>query len=58
MSIALGILAPLGYGVFAAIGAALVLGAIAAPRTMGEAKPATDTKSRTRLSGLTDVFKL
>lgn len=31
MTIALGILAPLGYGVFTAVGAALLLGAIAAP---------------------------
>jgi len=30
MTIALGLLAPLGYGVFTAIGAALLLGAIAA----------------------------
>jgi putative oxidoreductase len=58
MSIAQGILAPLGYGVFTAVGAALLLGAIAAPRTSGEAEPATDTKSPTRLSRLTDVFKL
>jgi len=58
MSIAQGILAPLSYGVFTAVGAALLLGTIAAPRTSGEAEPATDTKSRTRLSGLTDVFKL
>ena len=58
MSIALGILAPLGYGVFTAVGAALLLGAIGAPRTSGEAEPAKDTRSRTRLSGLTDVFKV
>ena len=50
MSIALGILAPLGYGVFTAIGAALLLGAIATPRALGAAKTATETKSRTRLS--------
>jgi hypothetical protein len=47
MSIALGILAPLGYGVFTGIGAALLLGAVAAPRTLGVAETATDTKSRT-----------
>ena len=58
MSIALGILAPLGYGVFTGIGAALLLGAVALPRTLGVAETATDTKPRTRLSGLTDVFKL
>jgi uncharacterized membrane protein YphA (DoxX/SURF4 family) len=32
MTIALGILAPLEYGVFTAVGAALLLGAVAAPR--------------------------
>ena len=58
MSIALGILAPLGYGVFTAIGAALLLGAIAAPHTLGVAETATDTKSRTRLSALTDLLKI
>src|SRR5271168_2040920 len=42
MTIALGVLAPLGYGVFTAIGAALLLGAIAAPRTLGVAETATD----------------
>jgi putative oxidoreductase len=55
MSIALGILAPLGYGVFTGIGAALLLGAVAPPRTLGVAQTTPDTKSRTRLSGLTDV---
>ena len=34
MSMALGILAPLGYGVFTAAGAALLLGAIASPRSI------------------------
>jgi hypothetical protein len=58
MSIALGILAPLGYGVFTAIGAALLLGAIATPRALGAAETATDTNSRTRLSRLTDVLKM
>jgi putative oxidoreductase len=58
MTIALGLLAPLGYGVFTAIGAALLLGAIAAPHTLGVAETATDTKSRTRLSVLTDVLKI
>jgi putative oxidoreductase len=55
MSIALGILAPLGYGVFTGIGAALLLGAVALPRTLGGAELTTDTKPRTRLSRLTDV---
>jgi uncharacterized membrane protein YphA (DoxX/SURF4 family) len=32
MTISLGILAPLSYGVFTAVGAALLLGAVAAPR--------------------------
>jgi putative oxidoreductase len=58
MTIVLGLLAPLGYGVFTAIGAALLLGAIAAPHTLGVAETATDTKSRTRLSVLTDVLKI
>jgi hypothetical protein len=58
MSIALGVLAPLGYGVFTAIGAALLLGAIAAPQTLNVAETATDTKSRTRLSALTDLLKI
>jgi hypothetical protein len=43
MTIALGLLAPLGYGVFTAIGAALLLGAIAAPQTLGVTEAATDT---------------
>jgi putative oxidoreductase len=58
MTMALGLLAPLGYGVFTAIGAALLLGAIAAPHALGVAETATDTKSRTRLSALTDVLKI
>jgi uncharacterized membrane protein YphA (DoxX/SURF4 family) len=58
MTIALGLLAPLGYGVFTAIGAALLLGAIAAPHTLGVPETATDTKTRTRLSMLTDVLKI
>ena len=58
MSIALGVLAPLGYGVFTAIGAALLLGAIAAPQTLNVAETATDTKSRTRISALTDLLKI
>ena len=39
MSIALGIRAPLGYGVFTAVGGALLLGAVASPRStfFGEA---------------------
>jgi len=39
MSIALGIRAPLGYGVFAAVGGALLLGAVASPHStpFGEA---------------------
>jgi len=57
MSIALGFLAPLGYGVFTAIGAALLLGAIAAPRTLGVGETARDTETRTRLSVLTDVLR-
>jgi len=58
MTIALGLLAPLGYGVFTAIGAALLLGAIAVPYTLGVRETATDTKTRTRLSMLTDVLKI
>jgi hypothetical protein len=58
MTIALGLLAPLGYGVFTAIGAALLLGAIAAPHTLDVPATATDTKARTRLSTLTDVLKI
>jgi putative oxidoreductase len=46
MSIALGILAPLSYGVFTGIGAALLLGAVAAPPTLGVAETATDTPFR------------
>jgi putative oxidoreductase len=42
MSIALGILAPLGYGVFTGIGAAWLLGAVAAPRALGVAETATE----------------
>jgi hypothetical protein len=58
MTIALGLLAPLGYGVFTAIGAALLLGAIAAPHGVGLAEAATDIKTRSRLSMLTDVLKI
>ena len=58
MTIALGFLAPLGYGVFTAIGAALVLGAIAAPHTFDVPETATDTKARTRVSMLTEVLKI
>src|SRR5271154_3836072 len=58
MTIALGLLAPLGYGVFTAIGAALLLGAIAAPHTFDVPETATDTKARTRLSMLTEVLKI
>lgn len=39
MSVALGALAPLGYGVFTAVGAALLLGAIATPE-QGPHEPA------------------
>jgi uncharacterized membrane protein YphA (DoxX/SURF4 family) len=42
MTVALGLLAPLGYGVFTAIGAALLLGAIAEPHGGSFAKAATD----------------
>jgi putative oxidoreductase len=42
MSVALGILAPLGYGVFTGIGAALLLGAVAPPRTLGVAGTVTE----------------
>jgi hypothetical protein len=55
MTIALGLLAPLGYGVFTAIGAALLLGAIAAPHTFDVPETATDTKARTRLSALVQL---
>src|SRR5271163_2045319 len=58
MTIALGLLAPLGYGVFTAIGAALLLGAVAAPLTIDVPKTATGTKARTRLSVLTEVLKI
>jgi uncharacterized membrane protein YphA (DoxX/SURF4 family) len=49
MSIALGILAPLGYGVFTGIGAALLLAAVAPARTLDVAETATDSKPRTRV---------
>jgi len=48
MSIALGIRVPLGYGVFTAVGGALLLGAVASPRSTpfaeahATATPATD----------------
>jgi putative oxidoreductase len=58
MTIALGLLAPLGYGVFTAVGAALMLGAIAAPHRVALPKVATDRKPRSRLSVLTDVLKM
>ena len=44
LGIALGVLAPLGYGVFTAVGAALVLGAIAAPHTVVASEGVTDSK--------------
>jgi len=46
MTIALGLLAPLGYGVFTAIGAALLLGAVAVPRTLGVAETSTTPQPR------------
>jgi hypothetical protein len=58
MTIALGLLAPLGYGVFTAIGAALLLGAIAAPQTLGVAEAATDTNREPRRPVPTDVLKI
>jgi putative oxidoreductase len=58
MSIAQGILAPLNYGVLTGVGAALLLGAVAAPRLLVVAETATDTKPRSRLSRLTDVLNL
>jgi hypothetical protein len=58
MTIALGVLAPLGYGVFTAIGAALVLGAIASPHIVVAPEAVTDPKPRSRLSMLTDVLKM
>lgn len=58
MTIALGVLAPLGYGVFTAVSAALVLGAIAAPHTVVVPEAVTDSKPRSRLSMLTDVLKM
>src|ERR1700733_3288287 len=58
MTIALGLLAPLGYGVFTAVGGALLLGAIAAPHTVVVPEAVTDLKSRSRLSMLTDVLKM
>lgn len=36
MTIALGVKAPLGYGVFTAVGGALLLGAVAAPNSSGK----------------------
>jgi hypothetical protein len=54
MTIALGLLAPLGYGVFTAIGAALLLGAIAAPQTLGVAETATDTIREPAVPSRTD----
>jgi putative oxidoreductase len=58
MTIALGLLAPLGYGVFTAVGAALILGAISAPHRVVVPKVATDRKPQNRLSVLTDVLKM
>ena len=58
MTIAPGLLAPLGYGVFTAIGAALLLGAIAAPRTSKVPETETHAKSRTHLSVLTNELKI
>jgi hypothetical protein len=58
MAIALGILAPLDYGVFTAGGAALLLGAIAAPLRAVVPESVTDRKPRSRLSMLTDVLKM
>jgi putative oxidoreductase len=46
MTIALGLLAPLGYGVFTAIGAALLLGAVGVPRTFGVAETSTTPQPR------------
>jgi len=42
MTIALGILAPLSYGVFTAAGAALLLGAVAAPQPVAVSETAVD----------------
>jgi len=50
MTVAQGILAPLGYGVFTAISAALLLGAIAAPQEVTLANPAVDAKARSPVS--------
>jgi putative oxidoreductase len=58
MTIALGLLAPLGYGVFTAVGAALLLGAIAPPHRVVVPEAVTDLKSRSRLSMLTDALKM
>jgi putative oxidoreductase len=44
MSVALGIVAPLEYGVFTAAGAALLLGAVAAPRRAVVQEPAAKAK--------------
>jgi putative oxidoreductase len=57
MAMALGILAPLAYGVFTAGGAALLLGAIAAPLTVVVPTSVTNRKP-SRLSMLTDVLKM
>jgi uncharacterized membrane protein YphA (DoxX/SURF4 family) len=57
MAMALGILAPLAYGVFTAGGAALLLGAIAAPLTVAVPTSVTNRKP-SRLSMLTDVLKM
>jgi putative oxidoreductase len=58
MTIAQGLLAPLGYGVFTAVGAALLLGAIATPHRVVVPEAVTDPKPRSRLSILTDVLKI
>jgi uncharacterized membrane protein YphA (DoxX/SURF4 family) len=58
MTIALGVLAPLSYGVFTSIGAALLLGAVTAPQTLGVSESTADPKSRSRLSTLTDELKI
>lgn len=44
MSIALGILAPLGYGVFTAVGAALLLGAVAPARRVAISEPGANAR--------------
>jgi len=58
MTIAIGILAPLGYGVFTAVGASLLPGAIAPPHRAVVPESVPQSKPRSRLVMLTDVLKM